>query len=95
MTSLFDILMLIIDVVWFIIIVHLIVSWLIVFKVLNLHQPVVAQIWHGLERLLEPIYGPVRRLLPSMGGVDLTPLVVLIGLYAIRIILQNNVAAFH
>lgn len=94
MTSLFDILMLIIDVVWFIVIVHLIVSWLIVFRVLNLQQPIVAQLWHGLERVLEPLYGPIRRLLPSMGGLDLTPLVVLIGIIAIRIILENNAAVF-
>lgn len=95
MTSLFDILMLIINVVWFIIIVHLILSWLIVFRVLNLHQPVVAQFWHGLERLLEPLYGPIRRLLPPMGGVDLTPLVVLVGIYVIWIVLDNNRAVFY
>lgn len=94
MTSLFQILMLILDVVWFIVIVHLIMSWLISFQVLNLHQPLVAQIWYGVNRLLEPIYGPIRRLLPDLGGLDLTPLVVLIGIYALRIILANNVALF-
>lgn len=95
MTSLFQILMLILDVVWFILIAHIVMSWLINFQVLNLRQPLVAQIWFGLNRLLEPIYGPIRRVLPSMGGLDLAPLIVLIGIYALRIILTNNAAAFY
>ena len=54
--------MLILDVVNYVILAHVIMSWLINFKVLNLRQPLVAQIWDGLNRLLEPIYRPVRRL---------------------------------
>ncbi len=95
MTSLFQILMLILDVVWFILIAHIVMSWLITFQVLNLRQPLVAQIWHGLNRLLEPLYAPIRRLMPDLGGLDLAPLVVLIGIYALRIILINNAAAFY
>ncbi len=94
MTSLYQILMLILDIAQFIILAHIIMSWLINFQVLNLRQPLVAQIWDGLNRLLEPLYGRVRRLLPSMAGLDLAPLIVLVAVYALRIILQNNVAAF-
>lgn len=90
MQSLYEILMLIIDVVWFIMIAHIIMSWLISFQVLNLHQPIVGQIWSGLNRLLEPIYTPIRRFLPNMGAIDIAPLVAFIGLIAIQIILQNN-----
>ncbi|EKE44989.1 YGGT family protein [Oceaniovalibus guishaninsula JLT2003] len=95
MTSLFQILMLILDVVWFILIAHIIMSWLINFQVLNVRQPLVGQIWYGLNRLLEPLYGPIRRALPAMGGLDLAPLVVLVGIYALRIVLVNNAAAFY
>jgi len=94
MLSLIQILLLILDIVWFIILAHVIMSWLINFQVLNLHQQLVAQIWYGLNRILEPIYGPIRRILPNMGGLDLTPLVVLIGVYALRIILINNAVYF-
>jgi YggT family protein len=94
MQSLFQILMLILDVVWFFIIAHVIMSWLINFQVLNVHQQIVGQIWYGLNRLLEPLYSPVRRILPAMGGIDLAPLVVLLGVYALRIILMNNIGAF-
>lgn len=95
MQSLFQILMLLLDVVWFFIIAHVIMSWLINFQVLNLHQQFVAQIWYGLNRILEPLYGPVRRMLPPMSGLDLAPLVVLLGVFALRIILINNAALFY
>ncbi|MBC7164094.1 MAG: YggT family protein [Roseovarius sp.] len=95
MQSLFQILMLILDVVWFFIIAHVIMSWLINFQVLNTRQQFVAQIWYGLNRLLEPIYAPVRRILPPMSGIDLAPLAVLIGVYALRIVLVNNAAMFY
>jgi len=84
------ILMLIIDVVWFIMIAHIIMSWLISFQVLNPYQPMVNSIWNGLSRLLEPIYTPIRKILPDTGPLDLAPLVAFIGLIAIQIILQNN-----
>lgn len=95
MQSLFEIIMLLLNVVYFFIIAHVIMSWLINFQVLNPYQPVVGQIWNGLNRLLEPIYGPIRRILPQMGGIDLAPLVALLGIIALRIILINNAAAFY
>ncbi|MGY6411408.1 MAG: YggT family protein [Alkalilacustris sp.] len=90
MTSLIQIIMLILDVIWFIVIVHVILSWLINFQVLSLRQPITAQVWDGLNRLLEPMYGRIRGILPDMGGIDLAPLVLLIGIYALRIIIANN-----
>ena len=94
MTSLLQILLLVLDVAWFILIIHIIMSWLISFNVLNLHQQFVAQIWYGLNNLLEPVYRPIRRFLPQTGGIDLAPLVVLIGIAALRIIIRNNLYAF-
>lgn len=94
MTSLLQILLLLIDIVWFIVIAHVIMSWLINFNVLNRHQPLVWQIWTGLNRLLEPFYGPIRRFMPDMGGLDLSPIVLLVALYALRVVLINNAAAF-
>ncbi|ABN75148.1 YggT family protein [Cereibacter sphaeroides] len=95
MISLFQILMLILDIAKFIIFAHIIMSWLINFEVLNLRQPLVGQIWDGLSRLLEPIYSQVRRILPSMGGLDLAPLIVLVAIYALQIVLRNNMASFY
>jgi len=94
MTSLFQILSFAIEIVWFLVIAHIIMSWLVGFQVLNLRQPLVAQIWYGLNRLLEPIYGPIRKILPNMGGLDLAPMVVIFSIFALRTILYNNIAAF-
>ena len=94
MQSLYEILMLILGVAKTFIIVHFVMSWLISFQVLNVRQQLVGQIWYGLNRLLEPLYGPIRRILPNMGGIDLSPLVALLGIYAIEIVLRNNVALF-
>ncbi len=95
MLSILQIISLLLDIAWFIIIAHVIMSWLISFQVLNPYQPFVANIWNGLNRLLEPIYGPLRRLLPNLGGLDLAPLVALIGVAALRIVVANNAAYFY
>lgn len=94
MTSLFQILMLLLQVAQFIIFAHIIMSWLINFQVLNLRQPLVAQIWDGLNRTLEPVYSRVRSFLPQGMGIDFAPLVVLLVVYGLRIILVNNAAVF-
>ncbi|MEO1139353.1 MAG: YggT family protein [Pseudomonadota bacterium] len=75
---------LILDVAFFIMIIHIIMSWLINFQVLNLRQQFVAQIWYGLNRLLEPIYEPIRRILPNTHPLDLAPLVAFIALISLR-----------
>ena len=89
MQSLLQILLLILSVVQFIIFAHIIMSWLINFNVLNRHQPLVWQVWTGLERLLEPVYGPIRRILPDFGGLDFSPLVVLLAIQIVRMLLQG------
>jgi YggT family protein len=90
MTSIAQILLFILDIAWYILIIHIIMSWLINFEVLNLRQPLVAQIWYGINKLLEPVYRPIRRFLPPMGGMDFTPIVAFIGIYALRVIIINN-----
>ena len=95
MGTLYDALMLILNVVWFVMIVQIIMSWLINFQVLNLRQPLIWQLWNGLNRLLEPIYTPVRNILPNTGGLDLAPLIVFIAIIILQRALINNYGWFH
>lgn len=95
MGTLYEALMLILDVVWFVMIAHIIMSWLINFQVLNLRQPLIWQIWNGLNRLLEPIYAPVRQILPNTGSLDLAPLVVFIVIIIAQRALANNAGFFY
>jgi len=94
MNSLFDILNLAINILWFFVIAHVIMSWLVNFQVLNIRQPLVAQIWYSLQRMLDPIYRRIRKVIPPMGGLDLAPMVLIFGLYALQIILFNNRGLF-
>lgn len=94
MTTLFQALMLILDILWFVMIAHIIMSWLINFQVLNLRQPLVAQIWDGLNRLLEPLYRPIRNILPDTGGLDLAPLILFIAIIIAQRALANNAGFF-
>ncbi len=92
MMSIFQILLLLLDVAFMILLVHVIMSWLINFQVLNLRQPLVASIWDGLTRLLEPVYQPIRRMLPNTGGLDLAPLVAFLIIIILRDIVVPNLA---
>ena len=94
MLSIYQILMLILQIAQYLIFAHFIMSWLLAFNVLNPRQQFVQQVWQGLSRMLEPIYRPIRGILPSMGGLDLAPLVALLAIYALEIILRNNVGYF-
>ena len=84
MMAIYGPLRLILDIAFFIMIVQIIMSWLINFQVLNLHQPMVAQIWQGINRLLEPIYQPLRRVLPNTNPLDLAPLVAFVIIISLR-----------
>jgi YggT family protein len=94
MGSLILVLLFVLKIVWWIVLAHVVMSWLINFNVLNRRQPLVSNIWYGLERILEPIYGPIRRVLPSMGGLDLSPLVLIVIIYALQTILIRNAYMF-
>ncbi|PJI86162.1 YggT family protein [Yoonia maricola] len=89
MISLIQIILLILGVFRFFVIAHFIMSWLIRFEVLNIRQEFVGQVWYGLERILDPIYGRIRRYMPDLGGIDITPIAVLVSIEILRIFLTN------
>ena len=91
MLMIYQVLDLILGVVFFIMLAHVIMSWLISFQILNLRQPLVYQIWDGLNRLLEPVYRPIRRVLPDTGALDLAPLVAFIVVIALRNIILPGI----
>ena len=84
MMAIYGPLRLILDAAFFIMIVHIIFSWLISFQILNLRQPFVTQVWLGLNKLLEPIYTPIRNVLPDTRPLDVAPLVAFVILISLR-----------
>ncbi len=70
----------IINIYFWIILAMVVLSWLIAFNVVNRSNPFVRQIGQALERLTEPLLKPIRRVLPDLGGIDISPIVLLIGM---------------
>ncbi len=76
--SLIGAVIMLLSVLWWIIIAQAILSWLLAFNVLNFSSPAVRSIATALDRLTAPLYRPIRKLLPDFGGLDFSPLVVLL-----------------
>ncbi len=76
----------------YIIIAGVILSWLMAFGVINAYNPMVRSIWQGLNALTEPLLGPIRRMLPNMGGIDISPIVLLLGCYFVQTVVLTNIA---
>ena len=74
----------VIDIYFWIILATVILSWLVAFNVVNASNPYVRQIGFALKRLTEPLLGPIRRRLPDLGGIDISPIVLLILLQFVR-----------
>ena len=74
----------IIDIYVWVIILSAVLSWLVAFDVVNMRNRFVYLVGDTLNRLTEPAYRPIRRLLPDMGGLDLSPLIVILALWFLR-----------
>ena len=85
--ALFGIVDMLLRVLTWIIIIQAILSWLVAFNVINSQSDFMRNLLYALGRLTEPLYKPIRRILPDFGGVDFSPLVVLLIIYALRILL--------
>jgi YggT family protein len=75
------------------VIVQFVVSLLITFNVVSLHNDFVAAIWRAINALLDPILSPIRRIIPHTGMLDLSPMVLIIGLTILQIIFRNMALA--
>ena len=64
--------------------ITVIASWLIAFNVINPYNPFVGQILNTLNRIIEPLCRPIRRILPDLGGIDLAPMVLVIVIIGVR-----------
>jgi YggT family protein len=87
--SLFAILDLLLRVAMWVIVIQAILSWLVAFNVINTHNDFIRSFLRALDRITAPIYRPIRRLLPDLGGIDFSPMVVLLLIYVIRILLAG------
>ncbi len=82
--ALYQIIVILLDVLWWIIIIQAVLSWLIAFNVINTSNDFIRTIMVALDRMTQPIYAPIRRIMPDLGALDLSPMVVLLLIAIIR-----------
>ncbi len=95
MPYVFDILQILLNAAQWIVIIHVILSMLISFNVINTHNELVRVVWDGLDRLLAPIYKPIRRFMPDTGALDLSPMVLLLLVAVLRSGLSRVVQNYY
>lgn len=84
MLAILDVIMLVLNLYTYVIVAAAIFSWLYAFNVVNPRNQVVAMIGNTLYQLTEPLLRPIRQILPSMGGLDLSPIVLLLGIFLLQ-----------
>jgi len=90
MQTLLDVVLFAINIVWIILLVWVVLSWLVAFQVVNTRNQFVATIYRALYALTEPVLRPIRRILPNTGAIDLSPLVLVLILFIIQRVIANN-----
>jgi YggT family protein len=84
MRPILDVILILLDMYMYIVIAAVILSWLIAFNVINTRNHVVAMIADFLYRVTEPVFRPIRNFLPNLGGIDFSPLIVLLIIFVVR-----------
>jgi YggT family protein len=92
MLALIQTLVLALDIYWWLIIASALFSWLYAFNVVNPRNQVVMTIGNSLFRVTEPALRPIRRLLPDLGGIDISPIILLLIIFFIRQFILNTIA---
>ena len=85
--AIFNILDLLLRVLGWIIIIQVVLSWLVAFNVINTSSDGVRRFVAGIDRFLDPLYRPIRKIMPDFGGLDLSPIVLLLAIQIVRMLL--------
>jgi YggT family protein len=92
--TLYQIIDYLVNIIVFIVIIQFVLSLLIAFNVVNMHNQFVASVYQALNAVLEPLLRPIRRFMPHTGAIDFSPMVLIIGLTILQIILGNLARAY-
>jgi YggT family protein len=81
MRAILDVILLILNLYTWVIIISAVLSWLLAFNVVNYDNSFVRSIWSGINALTEPLLRPIRRVLPRMGAIDISPIILLLAIF--------------
>lgn len=91
MTELFSFISQLITAYIFLILASVIMSWLIGFGIINPYNQIARTIWNFLQAVTEPALGPIRRMMPDLGGIDVSPIILLLGLQFVQSVILPNI----
>ena len=89
MRAVLDIILILLQLYWWVLLIMIIMSWLISFNVINTRNQFVAGVWRALNQITDPILRPIRRVIPPMGGLDLSPIIVFIIIFFLQQLIAN------
>ena len=87
---LIKLLLTVINLYWWVIIGTAIMSWLVAFQVVDTRNQVVQSVWRTLDALTEPVLRPIRRFVPALGGLDISPVILLLVLSFVEDVIRTN-----
>ncbi len=88
-----NLLLTVLDLYWWVRVVSVIMSWLIAFDVVNMRSQAAVTIWRAVDALTEPLLRPIRSILPNVGGLDISPLILLLGLQFLRDLIARSASS--
>jgi YggT family protein len=93
--ALVDIADMLLTILMWVIIIQVVLSWLLAFNVLNASSGGVRTVAIAIDRITAPLYRPIRRMLPDFGGIDFSPLVILILIQVLKKLLAGVVTQYY
>ena len=90
MIALLQTISMLLNLVWWVFLIMIIMSWLISFNVINTRNQFVASVWRVLNQVTEPILRPIRRIIPPVGGLDLSPIIVFVIIFFLQTFIAND-----
>ena len=84
MRAVLEIILLILDLYWWVVLAMIIMSWLISFSVINTRNQFVDMVWRALLGLTDPVLRPIRRVMPRFSGIDISPIILFLIIFFIQ-----------
>ena len=91
MRALLDVILVVLQLYVYVIIAAAILSWLVAFNVVNRHNDVVRSIWNFVTALTEPLLRPIRNVIPNFGGIDISPVILLLLIFFLQRVIEEYI----
>ncbi|MBK9081309.1 MAG: YggT family protein [Rhizobiales bacterium] len=91
MRAILDVVLIVLNLYTYVVIAGAILSWLLAFNVVNYSNDVVRAVWQAINAVTEPLLGPIRARLPNLGGVDISPIVLLLGVFFLQSVIVRYI----